>query len=144
MTTWLKLIGCSKRPITGHPFYGRYEENHLGFRKESQPGIRMGDHLFLYAPGGSRRIFALAEAINDPELESCYNPQEEGSCRWKIDVRYLINLEVGSGIHIDEINTGRRDLKASIQRQSHIRLFPEEYQMAFRKLQKKALYGFQE
>jgi len=137
MSTWLKLIGCSKWPITGHPFYGSYKENHIGFRKERKPGIRMGDHLFLYAPGGSRRIFALAEAVSDPEHNDKYYPQEEGSCRWKINVRYLINLDVGDGIYIDEINSGQRDLKASIQRQSHIRLFPEEYQVAFRKLQQK-------
>jgi len=137
MTTWLKLIGCSKQPITGPPFYGSYKEDHIGFRKERKPGIRMGDHLFLYAPGGSRRIFALAEAVSDPEHNNKYYPQEEGSCRWKINVRYLINLDVGDGIYIDEINSGQRDLKASIQRQSHIRLFPEEYQVAFRKLQQK-------
>jgi|GEM_PF-5683165 len=41
----------------------------------------MGDHLFLYAPGGSRRIFAMVEAISDPEHNDSYNPQEEGSCR---------------------------------------------------------------
>jgi len=138
MSTWLKLIGCSKRPITGPPFYGCYEEDHVGFRKERKPGIRMGDHLFLYAPGGSRRIFALAEAISDPEHNDKYNPQEEGSCRWKINVRYLINLDVGDGIYIDEINTDQRDLMVSIQRQSHIRLFPEEYQIAFKRLQQES------
>ena len=138
MTTWLKLIGCSKRPITGHPFYGRYEEDHVGFRKDRKPGIRMDDHLFLYAPGGSRRIFALAKAISDPEHNDKYNPQEEGSCRWKINIRYLINLHVSDGIDIDEINTGQRDLMVSIQRQSHIRLFPDEYQVALSRLQQKS------
>ena len=72
MSTWLKLIGCSKRPITGPPFYGSYKEDHIGFRKERKPGIRMGDHLFLYAPGGSRRIFALAEAVIAPEHNNNY------------------------------------------------------------------------
>ena len=138
MTTWLKLIGCSKRPITGHPFFGRYQDDYIGFRKDSRPGIKMGDHLFLYAPGGSRRIFALAEAVSDPEHNDKYNPQEEGSCRWKINVRYLINLDVGDGIYIDEINTDQRDLMVSIQRQSHIRLFPEEYQIAFKRLQQES------
>ncbi len=138
MTTWLKLIGCSKRPITGHPFYGRYEEDHIGFRKDRIPGIQTGDHLFLYAPGGSRKIFALAEAISDPEHNSSYNPKEEGSCQWKVNIKFLINLNVGDGIDIDEINAGRRDLMVSIQRQSHIRLFPEEYQLAHSKLLQKS------
>jgi hypothetical protein len=26
MTHWLKLIGCSKNPITEAPFYGEYDE----------------------------------------------------------------------------------------------------------------------
>jgi hypothetical protein len=98
----------------------------------------MGDHLLLYAPGGSRSIFALAEAVSDPEHYDEYKPQEEGSCRWKINIRYLINLHVSDGIDLDDINTGRRDLMVSIQRQSHIRLFPEEYQIAFSRLQQKS------
>ena len=137
MTTWLKLIGCSKRPITEHPFYGCYEENYIGFRKDRKPGIRMGDHLVLYAPGGSNRVFAIAEAISDPEHDSTYDPQKEGSCRWRIYVRYLINFRVDKGVDIDVINSSQRDLKASIKRQSHIRLFPEEYQLAFSRLLQK-------
>jgi hypothetical protein len=93
---------------------------------------------FLYSPGGSRRIFALAEAISDPEHNDKYNPQEEGSCRGKINIRYLINLHLSDGIDLDEINTGQRDLMASIQRQSHIRLFPDEYQIAFNRMQQKS------
>jgi len=136
-STWLKLIGCSKNPITDPPFYGVYSHNHVGFRKERKPGIRMGDRIFLYAPGGSKRIFALAEAISNPEVDVDYDPQEYGSCQWKIRVRYLINLPVTSGIHIDEISTDQRDLTLSIQRQSHIKLFPAEYEGAFRKLQER-------
>jgi hypothetical protein len=44
----------------------------LVFERHRMPGIRMGDHLFLYAPGGSRSIFALAEATADPENDSNY------------------------------------------------------------------------
>src|SRR5512143_2336818 len=98
MTAWLKLIGSAKRPITEPPFNGQYTEEYVGFRKANKPSIRAGDDLFLYAPGGSRRIFALAEVVGDPERDSKYNPQEEGSCRWKLRIRYLINLPVTSGI----------------------------------------------
>src|SRR5689334_222274 len=115
MTEWLKLIGSRKNPITGSPFYGNYTDENIGFRKIAKPRIRAGDHLFLYAPGGSRRIFALAEAVQDPERDSNYNPNEEGSCRWKLSVRYLINLPVASGVLIDEVVSNRRDLTQSLR-----------------------------
>ncbi len=83
------------------------------------------------------QIDAAKREKNRFRMKTNYNPQEEGSCRWKINLRYLINLDVGDGIYIDEINSGQRDLKVSIQRQSHIRLFPEEYQLAFSRLQQK-------
>jgi hypothetical protein len=137
MRTWLKLIGSGQKPITEPPFNGIYKEEHVGFRKAKKPGIRMGDHLFLYAPGGSKSIFALAEATGDPVCDIKYDPQVQGSCRWKLSVRYLINLPVASGVHINEVSTGQRNLTDSIQRASHIKLFPEECQLALSKLQKK-------
>jgi hypothetical protein len=138
MQTWLKLVGSSTVPITGYPFYGNMYGEYIGFRKTRKPSIRMGDQLFIYAPGGSKRIFALAEAVGDPEYDSNYDPQEEGSCYWKLNIRYLINLPVNSGIHIDEIRTSQRNLLKSIQRQSHIKLLSEESELALSKLQKKA------
>ena len=74
MQTWLKLIGSSNQPISGAPFYGIYKEENVGFRKTRKPSIRLGDFLFLYAPGGTKRIFALAEAISDPEINPQFNP----------------------------------------------------------------------
>jgi hypothetical protein len=138
MRTWLKLIGSVTEPITGYPYYGKYDSGIVGFRKTRKPSVGLGDHLFLYAPGGSKRIFALAEVTSAPEYYSAYDPQEEGSTFWIVNVRYLIKLAVDSGIHIDEITTPRRKLLKSIQRQSHIELFPEESELAYNKLQKKA------
>ena len=137
MNNWLKLIGSSDKPITEHPFYGNYNAEYIGFRKARMPGVRMGDQLFLYAPGGSRSIFALVEATADPENDSNYNPKEDGSCRWKLHVRYLINLPVASGILIDEVSSGHRNLAHSVRQQSHIKLSPEEYKLAYSKLQEK-------
>jgi hypothetical protein len=137
MNNWLKLIGSSDKPITEHPFYGNYNAEYIGFRKARMPGVRMGDHLFLYAPGGSRSIFALVEATADPENDSNYNPEEDGSCRWKLHVRYLINLPVAFGILIDEVSSGHRNLAHSVRQQSHIKLSPEEYKLAYSKLQEK-------
>ena len=139
MRTWLKLIGSVKEPITGYPYYGKYDTGIVGFRKNRKPSVRLGDSLFLYAPGGSKRIFALAEVTSDPEYDAAYDPQEEGSTFWIVKVRYVISLAVESGIHIDEITTHRRNLLKSIQRQSHIELLPEESELAYSKLQKKAM-----
>lgn len=137
MHTWLKLIGSAQSPITERPWCGHYDVEYVGFRKANKPGIRMGDHLFLYAPGGSKRIFALAEATGDPEPDPNHDPGDEESCRWKLNVRYLINLRVPSGIHIDEVSTDQRNLTYSIRRQSHIKLTPEESQLACSKLKEK-------
>ena len=132
MNTWLKLIGSGQNPIKD------WKENYVGFRKKTTPGIRMGDRLVLYAPGDSKHnIFALAEATGDPERKIDYDPKKEGSCYWKLSVRYSINLSVDSGVHIGEISTGQRNLMRSIRQQSHIKLFPEEYRLASSKLQEK-------
>ena len=72
MKTWLKLIGSQEHPITEAPWHGSYTDEHIGFRKIARPSIRAGDHMFLYAPGGSRRIFALAEVVSDPERDPKY------------------------------------------------------------------------
>lgn len=137
MKTWLKLIGSAEMPITGSPYFGHYNENHVGFRKANKPSIQRGDHLFLYAPGGSKRIFALAEAVSDPEADSNYDSHAEGSCHWKLNVRYVINLPVRSGIQIDAVTTGHRNLTDSIRQQSHIKLTSEESKLAFNKLKEK-------
>lgn len=135
MASWLKLIGSAKAPLTEAPFHGDYTAEDVGFRKAQKPGIRARDHLFLYAPGGSRRIFALAEAIRDPERDPNYDPNLEGSCQWKVPVHYLINLPVASGILIDDIISSQRDLTQSLRQASHIKLLPEESDTAQRKLE---------
>jgi hypothetical protein len=133
MTDWLKLIGSAQEPITAPPFNGRYTKDYVGFRKESKPSIKVGDRLFLYAPGGSRRIFALAEAVGNPEYH------KEGNCHWRLTVRYLenLNLPVASGILIDDVISHRKLVK-SIGQASHIRLSPEESESAYRALHEKA------
>lgn len=139
MQAWLKLIGSSDKPITGHPFYGTYKQEYIGFRKPKKPGIRKGDHVFFYAPGGSRRIFAIAEADGDPEPDPEFNPNKDGSTRWRVSVRYIINLPVNSGIFLEDANAGGRNLAKSVCQQSHIRLSPEEYRLANRKLRGKVI-----
>ena len=105
MKTWLKLIGSQEHPITEAPWHGSYTDEHIGFRKIARPSIRAGDHMFLYAPGGSRRIFALAEVVSDPERDPKYDGKH-CSCYWQLSVSYIINLPVTSGILLDDIMSG--------------------------------------
>jgi len=133
MKTWLKLIGSAENPITDPPFNGIYKEDQIGFRKANKPGIRTGDRLFLYAPGGSMRLFALAEAISDPQKISNPQPKRKGDCQWTLRVRYEINLPVTSGIHINEVSSDR-NLSMSVRQASHFGLEPREYQSAHSKL----------
>src|SRR5437016_1625027 len=83
MTDWLKSIGSRKKPVS------EWRENYVGFRKDNKPGIKVGDRLFLYAPGRlNMRIFALAEAVGNAEPDPDFNPGVEGSCYWRLAVRY--------------------------------------------------------
>lgn len=126
METWLKLIGSSNAPVN------KWKKHYVGFHK-NKPSIRTGDRLFLYAPGVVKNIFALGRAASDPNLNSDYDPDKEGSCRWVVRVDYKINLPVASGVSIRDISS-RRILTQSIQRQSHIKLHPEESKSAENKL----------
>lgn len=135
MATWLKLVGSAKAPLVDAPFHGVYTAEQVGFRKPGRPRIRAGDYLFLYAAGGSRRLFALAEATRDPAPDPNYDPSQEGSCRWMVPLHYLINLPVSSGILIDEISSSQRDLAQSLRQASHIALRPEESATAQGKLE---------
>jgi hypothetical protein len=137
MKTWLKLVGSQEHPITEAPWHGSLTDEHIGFRRAGKPSIRIGDHLFLYAPGGSRRIFALAEVVSDPEHDPNYKPNEHGSCQWRLSVRYLTNLPVASGILLDDIMCGERDLRLSLRQASHVRLLAGESQLAYSKLKEK-------
>jgi hypothetical protein len=127
MATWLKLIGSARSPIT------EWQQEYVGFRKASKPSIRTGNHLFFFAPGGSRRVFALAEAVSEPEHDSDFNPSKEESRRWKLRVRYGINFPVTSGVPIDDVSS-HRDLTNSLRQASHIKLFPEDSESANSKL----------
>jgi hypothetical protein len=139
MKTWLKCIGSAQKPISGE-YNAEKEGVGFRFRKGGKPTVHSGDRLFLYAPGGSKRIFALVEAIGEPYLNPKFN-DEEGSCRWMLAVRYIddLNLAVVSGIHIDEVTRHRRvKLTRSIGRKSHIELHLEESESAYNLMHEKA------
>jgi hypothetical protein len=140
MKTWLKCIGSAQKPITGE--YNAEKEG-VGFRfhKRGKPRVHREDRLFLYAPGGSGSIFALVEAVGEPELNPKFNEDDKGSCRWMLAVRYIddLNLPVVSGVHIDKVTSHRRvKLTKSIGQKSHIELELEESESVYKLLHEKA------
>jgi hypothetical protein len=75
--------------------------------------------------------------VTDPEHDANYDPSEHGSCRWKIHIRYLINLQVESGISIDQASLPSRALSNSVKQQSHIKLSTDEYKHIHKKLEER-------
>jgi hypothetical protein len=122
---WLKLIGSRKNPYSGH-----YENLFVDFSKSKRPrAIHPGDQMVLYAAGGSKRLFALAEVTSE-----VYENNEYEDYPYRVDVNYDVNLPVSVGVHIDEISTLERNLLGAVQG-SYLRLKPEEFELAVSKLQ---------
>jgi hypothetical protein len=128
-TSWLKLIGTSEEPCP--PSYARpYADSRRRPRR-----IHSGDRMVLYAVGGSKRVFALAEVTSEV--------YDSGNENWpyRVDINYLVNLPISSGVHIDEISTAERDLVRSLRQAAYIELTPEEYKRAEAKLRQASESG---
>jgi hypothetical protein len=114
--TWLKMIGTSP---------GRcpevYDRSYADFPRRPRR-IRPGDRMVLYAVGGSKRVFAVAEVTSE-----VYDTGQE---RWpyRLNIRYLLNLPVSSAVSINEVSTPGRNLLRAIPRASYFELRPEEYE----------------
>jgi len=126
-TLWLKMIGTSDKPCPDS-----YDRDHVDFGPTKRPArMRPGDLLVLYAVGGAQRVFALATVTSEPYTT--------GHDRWahRVNIAYEVNLPVSSGVHITEVSTPRRDLRQSVQRQSHLELDAEEYERAASRLRQR-------
>src|SRR5205085_1204928 len=106
---WLKMIG-----MTESPMIGTYKRDYVDFAKRPRR-LHRGDHLVLYAVGGSKRVFALARATSEVS-----NDGNEKRFPYRVKIEYEVNLEVSDGVHIDEISTAERDLARSLMRASYI------------------------
>jgi hypothetical protein len=127
MSNWLKMIGNTEHPC---PEDWAQTCPYVHFRGRRPHRILPGDHLVLYACGGSHHIFALAEVVSQV--------YENGQQDWpyQVDIRYIIPLLVSAGVHIDEISTPQRDLFNAIRTgHSYIELTAEEYERAVTRLQ---------
>lgn len=81
----------------------------------------LGDLMVLYAVGGSKRIFALAEVTR-----KVYDSGDE-NWPYRVDIKYDVNLPVSSGVDIGQVGT-ERNLLRSLLRQSYVELSAEEYE----------------
>ena len=117
---WLKLIYSSK-----HPCPETYERSYVHFRKGKPRRIHRGDRMVVYACGGSKHVFALADVTGEVYV----NGQEDWP--YQVDISYLVKLPVSSGVSINDISTSERNLVRPIQwGASYIELRPEEYERA--------------
>jgi len=130
MSTWLKMIGT-----TGKPCPEPYTKNYVGFPRRPRH-IHSGDHMILYAVGGRKRVFAIAEVTSEV-YKAGGNAGENARWPYRVDINYLVNMPASDGVHIKEVSTPERELLRSVRRQSYLRLRPEEYKRATTKLQKR-------
>ena len=127
MSAFLKMIGSSENPCP-EP----YARSYADFARRPRQ-IHPGDHLVLYACGGRKRVFAVAEVTSE-----VYNASEDKRWPYRVDISYLVNLPASVGVHINDVSTPERDLLRSVGRQSYFRLSPEEYERAATKLEEAA------
>src|SRR2546421_462352 len=130
--SWLKLIGSSKDPCPEH-----YQKPYADFSKSKRPRhIHPGDKVVLYAAGGSKRLFALAEVTSEVYdiTPGGYDSKDYETYPYRVDISYKIRVPVSAGIHINEITTPQRNLLSAVQG-SYLRLKPEEFNLAKSKLQ---------
>jgi hypothetical protein len=114
------MIGTTEKPCPE-----AWTQNCVHFRRDKPKGINKGDRMVLYAVGRKKQVFALAEVTS----EVYENGQQEW--RFQMDVRYIVNLPVKSGIPIEQISAAGRDLVRPIQwGSSYIELLAEEYERA--------------
>jgi uncharacterized protein (DUF433 family) len=127
MGFFLKLIGSTEAP-----WQGLYKEEYVDFPRLPLQ-VRTGDFLVLYAVGGLKRVFAIAEVKSE-----AYKVPINDTPRWsfRVDVEYLVNVPAEEGVPIEEVSTPRRDLARSINQGSYMSLNSEEYEQAFTKLRK--------
>lgn len=125
MSAFLKLIGTAQNPCP-EPYTKKY----VDFSRNPRQ-VKPRDRLVLYAAGGRKRIFAIAEVMS-----GVYDAGSDYGGRWphRVDIRYIVNMPASKGVHINEVSTSARDLLRSIGRQSYIRLSSEEYERAVAKL----------
>src|SRR4051794_17261495 len=116
---WLKAIGHARGPLAEDWIDTRAELLHrTGFPR--RPRIAPGDRLVLYASVW-RRVFAIAEALAEPE------PRDHPRWPWTISIETLLVVPVlDAAPPVEAIGVAAR----SMSQQSHIRIDAGHYRRA--------------
>ena len=125
---WLKAVGHARGPLAESWFDERPELlRRTGFPR--RPRIVPGDRLVYYASVW-RRVFAIVEALEDPE------PREHPRWPWTVAVEPLLVVPLlDAAPPVEAIGVAAR----SMSQQSHIRIGPDHYARAVEALSSVAL-----
>jgi hypothetical protein len=125
---WLKAVGHARGPLAETWFDERPELlRRTGFPR--RPRIVPGDRLVYYASVW-RRVFAIVEALEDPE------PREHPRWPWTVAVEPLLVVPLlDAAPPVEAIGVAAR----SMSQQSHIRIGPDHYARAVEALSSVAL-----
>ena len=119
---WLKMIGTTENPCRES-----YTRKYADFARRPRR-IHPGDRMVLYAVGGHKCVFAIVEVTS-----AVYDSRQKRH-PYRVDIRYMVNVPVPAGVHIDKVSSPKRSLLLSIPRASYFELRPEEYERAATKL----------
>jgi alpha-D-ribose 1-methylphosphonate 5-phosphate C-P lyase len=125
MGVFLKTIGSGRNPCP-EPYARPYADFSHNPRQ-----VKPGDHLVLYAAGGRKCVFAIAEVTSEVKAS------EFDDWPYRVDLNYLVRLHPADGVPIDEVSIDR-DLSRSIGQHTYIVLHSEEYERARAKLEEAA------
>jgi hypothetical protein len=117
MTAWLKLVGATDSPMPDTWLTARSDlHQEVGFT--TRAAVDIGEELVLYAvPQG--KIIGIAEVLSHPIKSG-----KEERWPWRSKIRLRLGIaDYARAPDLEDIQeTGGRELKKSVQRQSHIKL----------------------
>ena len=123
MSHWLKALGHAGAPLPDAWLEDGAAQRRLGRTGfPRRPRMAPGDRLVYYASGW-RRVFAVVEVVDDP------TDAEPWAARWPwtVAVEPLVVIpRLENAPPIEAIGVPAR----SMSQQSHIRLRPEQYELA--------------
>ena len=123
MTHWLKALGHAGAPLPDAWLEDGGAQRRLGRTGfPRRPRMAPGDRLVYYASGW-RRVFALVEVVDEP------TDAEPWAARWPwtVEVEPLgVIPRLENAPPVEAIGVPAR----SMSQQSHIRLRPEQYELA--------------
>ncbi len=131
MTAWLKVIGTSSSPLRND--WTKHAPSLLQYASfAKRPGMGSwvrGDEFVYYALRGDlSRVVAVGRVVGPKLLDT--SRIEDPGWPWLVEVEIDAKCDlIGDGFELDLLDVAR-ELKRSVQRRSHLRLSPEEFDRA--------------